>query len=95
MQRSDWGTFNLPGLDGVAGQSSVLEAGTETTDGILSSGGRVPKEPLGSGRLGAMMREFESLKIGAEDFKGFSLPTMPSIPSMASMQTMSRGTGGS
>jgi len=98
MQRSDWGTFTLPGLDDIAGQSATIEGENETADGILSSGGRVLKERLGTGRLAAMMRELESLKIGAEDFKGFSLPTIPSIPSMQTMQTMSGrvlGTGGS
>ena len=94
MQRSDWGTFTLPGLDGVAGQSAGMEGENEAADGILSSGGRVLKERLGTGRLGAMMREFESLKIGADDFKGFSLPTMPSIPSMQTMSGRVRGTGG-
>lgn len=94
MQRSDWGTFTLPGLDDVAGQS---EGENETADGIITSGGRVLKERLATGRLASMMRELESLKIGAEDFKGFSLPAMPSIPSMQTMQTMSGrvlGTGG-
>lgn len=95
MQRSDWGTFTLPGLDGIVGQSAAVDGENETADGTLSSGSRGLKERLGTGRLGAMMRELESLKIGAEDLKGFSLPTMPSMPSMQTMGGRVLGTGGS
>lgn len=98
MQRSDWGTFTLLGLDDGAGQATTIEGENDAADGILSSGSRVLKERLATGRLASMMRDLESLKIGAEDFKGFSLPAMPSIPSMQTMQTMSGrvlGTGGS
>ena len=32
MQRSDWGTFTLPGLDGAAGQSAGIEGENEATE---------------------------------------------------------------
>jgi hypothetical protein len=98
MQRSDWSAFGLPGLEAHVGHSAAMEGESETADGIPSSAVKGLRERLGTGRLGAMMRELESLKIGAEDFKGFSLPTMPSMPSMQTVQTMSGrvlGTGGS
>jgi exocyst complex component 5 len=86
MQRSDWGTWSIPGLDG---SSSAVT----TTNGEAGDGGGKFMERFGSGRLGAMMREFEGLRIGAEDLKLPSLPSMPAMPAMPSMPTRAFGIG--
>jgi hypothetical protein len=83
MQRGDWGTFSIAGIEG--GSTVVGDSEVEGSGGIM--------ERFGSGRLGAMVRELEGLKIGAEDLRGLSLPTMPSMPAMPSIPTRAFGLG--
>lgn len=79
MQRGDWGTFSITGIDGGAGPGAV-DPGAEGSGGLM--------ERFGSGRLGVMMRELEGLRIGTDDLRGLSLPTMPALPSMPAMPSM-------
>lgn len=82
MQRGDWGTFAITGLEG-GGSTTVNDPEGEGSGGIM--------ERFGSGRLGAMMRELEGLRIGTDDLKGLSLPTIPSMPAMPSIPTRAFG----
>lgn len=80
MQRSDWGAFTITGLEGPStGPSDTVDGGMDASGGLM--------ERFGGGRLGAMMRDLESLKLG-EDIKGLSLPFKPSMPTMPSMPSM-------
>lgn len=100
MQRSDWGTFTISGLESSFNSTGPSGGADGAQDG---SGGLM--ERFSAGRLGAMMRDLESLKIGTEDIKGLSLPfkagmptmptmpNMPTIPSMPSMSTRTFGMG--
>lgn len=78
MQRGDWGTFSISGIEG--GGSGTTEAGAEGSGGLM--------EKFGSGRLGVMMRELEGLRIGTDDLRGLTLPSMPAMPTMPSMPAM-------
>ncbi|CCA68145.1 related to exocyst complex 100 kDa component [Serendipita indica DSM 11827] len=82
MQRSDWGSFSIAGMDGSSDPTPVEQ---DTGTGLM--------ERFGSGRLGTMMKELENLRIGTEDLKLPSLPTMPTMPSMPSMPSRPFGLG--
>jgi hypothetical protein len=101
MQRSDWGTFTISGLESSlnsTGPSGAADGAQDASGGLM--------ERFGGGRLGAMMRDLENLKI-EDNIKGLSLPfkptmptmpsipAMPTIPSMPSMATTRFGMGGS
>lgn len=88
MQRSDWGTFTIHGID--SGDSAVRDR--TSGEGGEGSTGKL-MERFGGGRLGAMMKDLESLRLGTDDLKGISLPSMPSMPVISSMSARPFGLG--
>ncbi|PVG00485.1 exocyst complex component Sec10 [Serendipita vermifera] len=83
MQRGDWGSFSISGLEG----------GNEPTSPSGQEGATRFMDKLGSGRLGAMMKELEALKLGADDLRNLSLPSLPTLPNLSNMQTRAFGMG--
>ncbi|KAG8809886.1 hypothetical protein FRC18_004346 [Serendipita sp. 400] len=77
MQRSDWGTFSISGMESGGTVPDQMETTPETGTKFM--------ERFGSGRLGAIMKDLEGR---AEDLRLPSLPTMPTMPAMPAMPTM-------
>ncbi|KAG8758897.1 Exocyst complex component 5 [Serendipita sp. 396] len=77
MQRSDWGTFSISGMESGGTVPDQMETTPETGTKFM--------ERFGSGRLGAIMKDLEGR---AEDLRLPSLPTMPTMPTMPAMPTM-------
>jgi exocyst complex component 5 len=83
MQRGDWGSFSISGLEG----------NHEPTSPSAQEGSGRFMDKLGSGRLGAMMKDLEALKLGADDLRNISLPSLPTLPTLPTMPTRAFGMG--